>query len=191
MKKFFFISLYLLISNISFAQITTSKVKGGSVVTKVGMGFSINNGSTLTREWIVLNDSRCPLQLSDNVGINTIYSSLGNSFTPTGSLNPSEPVAAYEIHHVLYDVFGGHIITLSNTNVTDMNASTSFGKIARWHASKNQVSEYLICVSYVANVRTLAGAIWRYSPRVIKQELNKIQIVYEEDYSPLAEDEEK
>lgn len=190
MKKYSFILICLLFCSLADAQITTSKVNGGSVITKLGLGVTVNSGSTLTREWIIINDEKCPIQLKD-VGINTVYVSEDYRFKASGSINTSEPIVAYEIHHVLYDVFGGHLSSLNNIDVTDINGSKDLGKSGSWRPSENEVSEYLSCVSYVAAVRTAAGVIWRFKPEVIKQELSKIQIAYEEGYSPSPETKSK
>lgn len=190
MKKLLILCFYLLLASMAHAQITTSKVGGGSVVTKLGMGVSVNKNSTLSREWIILNNEKCPLQL-DNVGINTSYLSSSYYFSPTGSIKVKEPIFAYEIHHVLYDVFGGHIKTLSNTDVSDLENTIELKQTASWYATENNVREYLLCVSYVATVRTKSGIVWHYNSDEIKQELNKIQIAYEEGYKPSNEKTEK
>jgi len=163
-------------------QLQINKISGGSVVTKLGMGVKLNEGSTLTREFIVINDPNCPLSLAD-VGINTGY---GNSYSffAVGTINPKEPISAYEIHHVLYNVFGEHIKTLSNQYVSDLSTSSPLSKYANWYANENNVSEYLICVSYVANIRTTKGTIWHFDYKAIQSELNNLKIKYDEEYVP-------
>jgi len=192
MKKYSFIPICLLFCSLAHAQITTSKVNGGSVVTKLSSNIKVNDGSTLAREWIVINDEKCPIQLKD-VGINPVYiSGDGYKFKVIGTLNTLEPIAAYEIHHVLYDVFGGHLTSLNNIDIKDLNGPIDLS-LSRggWNPSENEVSEYLSCVSYVAAVRTSTGVIWRFKPELIKQELSKIQIAYEEGYSPSTETKSK
>ena len=191
MKKIYITFICLLFCILSHGQLTTLKVNGGSVVTKLSMGISVNTGSSLTREWIVINDEKCPAQLKD-VGINTVYVSSDYSFVPAGNIVLSEPIVTYEIHHVLYDVFGGHIKSLNNLEIADMSGTIDLKKSSgTWYATENQISEYLSCVSYVAAVRTTTGVIWRFKPDLIKQELSKIQIAYEEGYSPSTETKEK
>ncbi len=189
MKSWKPILLYIFILHHSYSQITVSKFEGGSVVTKLGMGINVNGSSTLKREWIVINNPKCPMKLSDAVGINVNYTGSGYKFVPVGNIVMAEPIVAYEIHHVLYNVFGQHIKTLSNLEIADLNETKGFDKYSSWYASENQVSEYLFCVSYVAYVRMKSGVIWRYNPDEIKQELSKIQIAYEEGYSPSKEKE--
>lgn len=183
MKKLIIVICYLILTKSANSQISTVKLNGGSVVTKLGYGISVNDNSTLTRDWVILNDATCPVQLN-GVGVNVLYSENRYSFKPEGDLNISEPITAYEIHHVLYDVFGGHIKTLSNFEVQDLSQTSKFDKYSSWYASENQVSEYFICVSYVAKIRTQKGVIWRYNPLEIKSELKKIQLNYEEGFAP-------
>lgn len=183
MKKFFIAVFCLFYSIVSFSQLTVSKKQGSSVVTKLGMGIKVNDGSSLNREQITINDAICPVQLSD-VGVETSYSSSSYSFKPTGSFTTKEPIVAYEVIHLIYNVFGEHIKTLSNTGITDIDGQKDFSKWASWYASGNNVSEYLTCVSYVANVRTKSGVIWHYNFKELKEQLNKIEITFEEGYLP-------
>lgn len=182
MKKIPVFLLLICLSSNVFSQLAVNKINGGSVITKLGMGIKVNDGSTLTRDFIIINAANCPLQLSD-VGINTAYTNSYN-FVPVGTIAPKEPITAYEVHHVLYNIFGEHIKTLSNQSITDINAATGFSKYSAWYASENNVSEYLICVSYVANVRTSNGTIWHYDYKGIQAELDKIKLKYDEDYVP-------
>jgi hypothetical protein len=191
MKTIMTLLLFLLFWVVSPAQITTTKTDGGTVVTKLGMGIRVNDGSSLARQWIILNNEKCPLKLNNSVGINTVYNGNGYNFVASGGITVDEPISAYEIDFVLYDIFGEHIKTLDDTEITDMEKSTEFGKHSSWYATENQVSEYLYCVSYVAKVRTKSGVIWRYDASQIKQELNKIQIAYEESYSPSIDKDKK
>ncbi len=183
MKKITLFALCLLYSIFSYSQLTVTKKEGSSVVTKLGMGIKVNDGSTLKREQITINDATCPIQLSD-IGIETAYSSSSYSFKPTGSFTTKEPIAAYEIIHLLYNVFGEHIKSLSNTEISDINGQKEFSSYSSWYASENNVSEYLICVSYVANVRTKEGKIWRYNFKALKEQLNNLEILFEEEYLP-------
>ena len=183
MKKITFFSIILFYSFQSFSQLTVSKKEGSSVVTKLSMGIKVNDGSSLKREYTTINDSNCPVQLND-VGIETSYGSSSYSFRPTGNLTAKEPIVAYEVVHLIYNVFGEHMKSLSNTEITDIDGQKDFSKYSSWYASENNVSEYLICVSYVSNVRTKSGKLWHYNFKVLKDQLNKLEIAFEEGYVP-------
>jgi hypothetical protein len=190
MKKILLITSFcILFNSILNAQVTTSKVDGGSVITNLSMGIKVNGKSTLTREWVILNDAKCPLQLSNDVGIKVTYSAGGYNLSLSGIITPLEPIVAYEIHHVLYNVFGEHIKTLSGIDVKDLSSLSTLN--GSWYANENQVTEYLICVSYVAAVRTQSGVLWKYDFQIIQQELKKLQISYEESYKPKSKADDK
>jgi hypothetical protein len=150
---------------------------------KIGLGIKVNDGSSLKREQITINDSNCPVQLSD-IGIVPSYSSSRYSFEPTGSITTQEPITAYEIVHLIYNVFGEHMKSLSNTAITDIDGQSFFRPYSSWYASENNVSEYLICISYVSNVRTKSGKIWHYNFKALKEQLNKIEFTFEEGFVP-------
>ena len=176
-------AIFLFSSLPSAKLLSLSKKDGDSVVLKLGFGIKVNDGSSLNREWININDASSPIQISE-VGINTVYGSGGYSFKSTGFLTVKEDVTAFEIVHVLYDVFGEHFKTLSNREVIDINTSLDLSKKGSWYASENNVSDFLICVSYVANVRKKDGSIWRYNYNGIKEQLNTLKIAFEESYQP-------
>lgn len=171
------------------AQLTITKADGGSVVTKLGMGIKINDGSSLHREYITINDANCPVQLND-VGIETSYAS-SYSFRPIGGIEAKDSIVAYEVDHVLYNIFGEHMKSLSDKEVTDIIGKKNFSKYSSWYASENDVSEYLICVSYAENVRTKSGVIWHYSYKAIKEQLDTLKIAFEEGYAPKKDPDKK
>lgn len=185
--------LYFKIDSMSSSRITILRKSGIPAIIKFEYtgDTKVNEGSSLTREWVVLNDASCPVQLANSCGIKTDYRDRSLRFTPIGNIETSEPITAYEVHHVLYDVFGEHLVTLSNMEIADVNGSFVMKKDRSWYATDNQISEYISCISYVANVKTKAGIIWRYNYLAIKHELNKIQIAYEENYRPSNETDKK
>ena len=190
MKKFILGIFFLLLCFVSFPQLSVSKKDGGSVVTKLGMGVKVNDGSSLIRQQITINDANCPIQLGD-VGIETSYTSSRYSFKPIGGFTTKEPIVAYEVMHVVYNVFGEHMQTLSNTEITDIDGKKDLSKWASWYASENNVSEYFTCVSYVANVRSKSGIVWHYNFKQLKEQLNKLEISFEEGYLPKKDGEKE
>ncbi|HMH33415.1 MAG TPA: hypothetical protein VK543_10315 [Puia sp.] len=190
MKQITLITICLFYFITSFSQVSVTKKDGSSVVTKLGMGIKVNEGSSLFRQQITINDANCPLQLSD-IGVETSYSSSTYSFKPTGNFTAKEPIVAFEVVHLIYNVFGEHMKTLSNTEITDIDGKKDFSKWSSWYASENNVSEYFICVSYVANVRTKSGTLWHYNFKALKEQLSKLEIAFEEGYLPKKDSEKE
>jgi hypothetical protein len=72
----------------------------------------------------------------------------------------------------------------SKTQISDIDGQQIFSPTSSWYATENNVSEYFICISYVANVRTKSGQIWHYNFTAIKEQLHKLKIAFEEGYLP-------
>ncbi len=190
MMRFLFSAGFVLVwCTWSNAQMVVSKTDGSSIETPLGFGYAVNKGSTLVRQVITLNDTLCPLQL-DNVTVGTSYLDRQYRFKSNGSIVPKEPLSAYEIHIVLYNVFGEHLKTLSGTEVADISAPMSIENESSWYANENNVSEYFISVAYVANVRTQEGQLWRYNYEAIKDKLGELKIAFEEEYLPKSNSED-
>ena len=177
------VGLVMVLGTWASAQMVVTKTEGSSIETPLGYGYAVNKGSTLIRQVITLNDTLCPLQL-DNVTVGTLYLDRQYRFKSNGSIVPKEPLSAYEIHIVLYNVFGEHLKTLSGTEVADISAPMSIENESTWYANENNVSEYFLSVAYVANVRTQEGQLWRYDYVALKDKLAELKIEFEEAYLP-------
>lgn len=180
MKKFILIALCLMYSIFSYSQLSISKIEGASVTLKLGLGMKINDGSSLLREHITINDSTCSIKLSDV----TIGVFPGWSFKQSGKMTIKEPIVAFEVIHILYNVFGEHTKTLSHTMISDIDGLKDLSNQISWYATENEVSEYFVSVSYVATVRNTEGKIWRYNFEAIKEQLNKLAIQFDKGQIP-------
>lgn len=177
------VSLLFIMVILSTVMVFSQKIKvtdydGGSVVTELGYGIKVNAQSTLMRSWVVLNDSGCPIQLGRS-GIKTIYGDREYNFIPEGSISSKEKVAAIDIRFLLYDIFGDHIKTIICTHVADIQtgASIELKNIGGWRALENEISGLLTVVSFVAQVRTSTGTVWKFNAKLIDAELSKIKLM--------------
>lgn len=150
---------------------------GGTVVTELGYGVKVNKNSSLRRTFITFNDPACPVQLNLS-GIKTVYGDRSYSYKPVGTLTATEPISAIDVRFLLYDVFGDHIKTLGGTHLSDISPNNAFqlSEVGSWRAWENEVSELLTVVSFVAQVRTQSGKLWRYNDKVIGEELNRVRL---------------
>ncbi len=165
---------------------------GGSVVTNLGYGIQVNKGSSLHRRWFVVNDPTCPIRLS-GARIETVYQSgnVGGSYQyrSTGTATLSEPASALEIRFLLFDIWGDHMRTLSDTEVSDVTGQIALKGSAGWTAWENDVSELFTVVSFVARVRKADGTVWAYDPASLVREVEKIKVTLTE--KELAPEKEK
>ncbi len=165
---------------------------GGSVVTDLGYGIQVNKGSSLQRRWFVINDPSCPVQLS-GAGISTVYesSSVGGhyEYKATGAAIAGEPITAFDVRYLLFDIWGEHTRTLSDTEVSDLKAKVALKDTGTWSTWENEVSEVFTVVSFVARVRRPDGTLWQYDPSSLLDQVEKIKVTLTE--KELAPEREK
>jgi len=188
-RNFLLIVSALALPSTLLGQVSSSTSDGGSVVTDLGYNIRVNDGASLKRTWVILNDDAAPAKLN-NVGIATSYNDRSYTFSARGELGALEALSAVEIRVLLFDVFGNHMKTLSSTKVTDLALGDEIlgENLGRWRGFENEVSEFLTSVSFIAHAHTMEGRVWRYDSEAIEQRLNEIQLqVTEGELSPSAE----
>lgn len=152
------------------------------MVTNLGYGIQVNKGSSLQRRWFVINDPSCPLRLS-GAGINTVYESSsggGYEYRSAGLANAGEMITAFEVRFLLFDIWGEHIRTLTDTEVSDLRGQISLKDAASWTAWHTDVSEILTVVSFVARVRRPDGTVWEYDASSLLQQVEKTKVTLTE-----------
>lgn len=172
------------------ADIQLTVEDGGSVVVhgeRTDVGIFIhgwNEGSTLRRSWITLDDTDCPLAIvSAGVAVSGDPSEK-QWFGVAGSVRPRVPISAFEVRFILLDMFGGRLTTLSKTEIKDLDVDDEviLSEVrprrrrvgADWEAGSHDVRELLTVVSFVAHVRTREGVVWRYDEQAIAERLREL-----------------
>ncbi len=157
-------------------KLDVSSLDGGTVSTTLGYGITVNKGSSLHRQWFVINDPSWPISLAA-AGINTTYSK-EFSFAPTGNITAKEAISAFEVRFMIFDVWGNHMKTLSGTELRDIAAGSPFqlASTGSWRAWENDVSHYLTSVGFVAHVRTSAGKAWSADTKAVFHEVEAVKL---------------
>ena len=168
-----------------------AELSGGSVVTNLGYGIQVNKGSSLQRRWFVINDPSCPVRLS-GAGISTVYqsSSIGGDYKykATGQAVTTETVTAFQVRYLLFDIWGEHARTLSDTEVSDLRGQIALKDTGSWTTWENDDSEIFTVVSFVARVRRPDGTIWEYDPSSMLQQVEGIKVkLTEKELTPERE----
>lgn len=157
----------------------TEEIQGGSIVTNLSFRAQLNKGSSLQRRWFVVNDPSSPVQLN-GAGVKTVYvtNSIGGdySYIPDGTANCTEPVTAYEIRFMLFDIWGDHVKTLSGTQITDSSGQIALKNIGSWRAWENDASELMTVVSFVARARKADGSSWEADMPSLLTEIQKVKV---------------
>ena len=168
---------------LAHAEIKRTVKDAGSVVTEIDLaGYSItyNEGSTLSRSWVTLDDTDCPVALVD-AGV--VIDDEVESFGAVGSVHPKVPISAFEVRFVLLDVFGDRLAVLSKVQIKDFDATAEAllseplpGQMvdADWKAGWSDVSRLLTVVSFIAKVRTQDGLVWQYDADAVAESILEI-----------------
>ena len=140
----------------------------------------------------MINDPSCPVRLS-GAGISTVYqsSSIGGDYKykATGLAITSETVTALEVRYLLFDIWGEHTRTLSDTEVSDLRGQLALKDTGSWATWENDVSEIFTVVGFAARVRRSDGTIWEYDAPSLLQQVEKIKVTLTE--KELAPEREK
>ena len=127
-----------------------------------GLGIELNKGSSLQRESVLFNDPSCPIQLAKN-SMSFSYADRGLRISASTLLLVNKPVTAFEVRHILFDVFGRHMVNLSNLEAKDF-APGPLPIDGTWNLfDENDTSELLTTVTYVARVRLPDGTQWVFN----------------------------
>lgn len=169
--------LFMLCAGPLSAQVVRTVVDGGTIVTTLSANIRVNEASTLSRSWVVLNDNAAPMSIK-GVGVRTVYANREYVFRPEGTVVAQEPIVAFQVRILLFDVFGNHMKTLSGTEVRDLAGSAEFqaSEIGSWTAYESEVSRYLTSVTFVSYVRTASGRVWAFDEDAVAAELVAIQL---------------
>lgn len=161
--------------------ITFTRGSGGSIRTNLIGQISLNQDSSLEREWITAHDASLAADLAGTVGISTAWTPPENQFgrgeykyKAAVPVRVSEALSAIEVRFLLFDVWGDHIRTLTMTDVLDTPAGEQKLFNPTWNLySENEASEFYASISYIARVRTQAGRVVETDAAPIIEEAKK------------------
>lgn len=171
--------------SVSAQSVTVTRADGGPIKTKLISTIVVNGKSGLSREWIAIHDPSLMVDLAGTPGATTIYKDQKYAYTATIPFDVKEPVSAIEVRILTFDVFGGHVSTLSTTEVQDFAVGPNFFT-SEWRVlTENEVSEYYACITYIARVRLASGKVLiANSPAVIEEAKKFSRKFTEEDLEP-------
>ena len=156
-------SLAILAASPIVAETTSGNAGRMSFYTGQGAGAIANKGSTLDRKWVVVNDPNLPVQISKYKGMKTLYSERQWTYDATYWIDVTDPIAAFEVRIIPFDIWGERDTTLTATEITDLEAGVESRKFSgKWRIrSDNTVLEHYASLAYVARVRLQSGKILR------------------------------
>jgi len=140
-----------------------------------------NKESRLRREWIFLDDPRLPVRfdLQKTEGIKTGKTYNAHSFdwlfkSKTALRISETAIAALEVRHLTFDVWGEHARTLTGTDIANRALDDNFVLEHTWNLySENEAWNFYASISYVAQVRTDEGKIIRAETDTVLREARR------------------
>lgn len=185
---------FLMIAIISLSSQNVTTSSGGSIKTELGYGIVVNEKSSLNREWITIHDSNLPIDIVDTVGIKTIYkssssySSGGYRYKTEYEIICREPIAAFEIRFLTFNIWGERVKNLSATVIEDIQPDVKKSYEGIWTlSSENDAEEFFASIAYIAQVRTINGRIYKANPSFVVEQARKYTEKYSESDLELRE----
>ena len=172
--------LLMLVGSVGHAQsLAVTRGSGGSIKVELGYGIVLNKESSLTREWIVINDPALPLQIESAQAYPKFVQERSRgeyNYTADYVLTTQAVgIKAYEIRFLILDVFGERQRLLSASAVVDVAASGRHSDNGQWNLySESDASTAFYSIAYIAAVRTDSGLIVRANPERVLAEIRKI-----------------
>ena len=147
------------------------------------LGIPMNEGSTMQRESIVLNVPDSPVRFT-SASMSFDYEDRRFQYNVAAQLEAAVPIAALEVRHVLFDLFGEHMQNLSNTDATDITPG-NYSMDGTWNILRdNAVTEHLTTVSFVAQARLENGRVWKFDSDVLSASLRSLNLDQEVEDDP-------
>jgi hypothetical protein len=165
--------LVLSVAAASAADYQVSRQPDGPFAFTTSFG-TLNQGSTLQREAVILNDPDCPVQLK---GASTGFALTRSNFAlaSTTDFEARGPVQAVSIRHMAFDAFGRHLESFVSTEVLDRTAGPH-RREANWAEAGDLVPELLTTVTYVSRVRLSDGTQWAFDERKLLAALRQARL---------------
>lgn len=146
----------------AYAQdIQLSIQDGGSIIVPRESTYvdDLNEGSSLRRSWIVMDNLNCPLTILD-AGVSLENRPRSVAFRATGRVKARTAVSAFEVKFFLFDVFGKVMRILSYDVIKDIDSGAEVPLTGDWSASYSDANLHTV-VAFVAQVRTMDDSVWR------------------------------
>jgi hypothetical protein len=159
-------------------EVVVTRAAGGSIQTKLSANIVVNEGSTVTREFLVLHDPSMPADVVGTPGVTTVYvpDRLRGEYQyqakPT--IQTKEALSAVEVRFLLFDIWGQHVRTLLLDDISDMSAGSTMTPSGQWRVlSENEVSRHYASIGYISRVRTQDGRVLDADPTAVIREAQK------------------
>ena len=176
-----------------------TRAAGGPLRMNASDEVTVNEGSSLRRQWVTVHLPALPADLRGTVGIETAYRgpARGYAFRADIPIVAAEPLAAVEVRFLAFDVWGEHMVTLVSTEISDIPAAEDtpggvWTYSARWSVAERDCATLHSTVAYIARVRTRDGRVYEADTAPVLEEAKKLSRKFTPaDLEPAPADEEE
>lgn len=136
---------------------------------------SLNEDSTLQKEWKAIHDPRMKIDIIGTPGVEVSYhysSRRGfyHGYIVSYEVRANEDIVAFEIQFALIDIWGNFITNLMDYYIGDIKAGDTYEGHG-WYPTTSP-DKYYASIAYISKTRTKSGEIIKYD---IKDLLNAIE----------------
>lgn len=176
-RKFTFVTVLITCAATS-ADADTLRGTGGSMNFDLGYGIQINEGSSLQREWVIVNDDRLPASLT-SFEVDTRLDERNWIYDINYDFELTEGIQAIEVRFIPFDIWGESNRTLSTTDIQDIAAGEKSLE-GQWRIiSENDAVQHYAMLGYVAQVKLTSGKILRADVDSVVEEARR----FSDDFS--------
>lgn len=168
---------WLIVSAATAVNADVQRGTGGPMSLDLGYGVEVNEGSSLSREWVIVNDERLPVALA-NFEAETRIDDRNWIFDIDYGIRVSEPIIAIEVRFIPFDIWGEDLRTLSATDIQDLEAG-EHNLSGEWRISESDAVQHFAMLGYVAQVKLESGAVLRADVDAVVEEAR----LFSEDFS--------
>lgn len=149
----------------------------------------INAGSDLQRRWITVIDTTLPVEFVGSSGIRATYDYDDLVYQTEPELVFEEPVEAYELRYLTFNVWRDYVGTLSANEVQSFTAPDTISVEFQWDVYPfNEARRHWASIAYVARVRTEDGEVLEADPGPVLREARQLAGEFsQEQLSPVPD----
>ena len=143
-------------------EVAAETVRGtGSVMEfDIGYGILVNEGSSISREWVYVNDDRLPVKITKFDGLQVQLEDR-SWYYKASYIIEIKPVVAFKVQFIHFNVWGDNDRLLAATEIRDYEVGYHEVE-SQWRIlSENAAVEHFASLAYVTQVRLPSGKILR------------------------------
>lgn len=146
------------------ASAETIRLSGGPMKFDTVYGIMVNEGSSLKREALIVQDKRLPARITDFDVQISLYDNW--QYEIDYSVEFDAPITAVEVRFIPFDIWGDKGTPLSSTTIQDINQGMWLDDGA-WRISESDAVHHYAMIGYVAQIKTADGRIIKANPDLV------------------------